>query len=287
MSGMKSTLLNNALLCVVLLLSSCSSDGFKVTETGLKYKIIEKKNGIRPVTGQMLRMHLRYIDKTGKELYNSAVLGDAFVLELTDPTFVGGLEEGFAMLGEGDSAVFMVPADSVFEKTFQQPIPARIEKGDWLRFEVRLKKVLTKGEYASQLQKDKAEKVEKDKTQLERYLAEQNISVQPSRPGVYFVVFKPGTGDTPVVGDSLEIRYTGRFLSGEVFDGSSKIGGTLKFRLQKGKYLRAWEEALCSMREGGMTRLVLSSDQAYGEQGLGPVPPDTPVIFDIELIRIF
>lgn len=284
---MKCTSLIRALVCSAVFLSSCSTDGFRVTESGLKYRIIEKKQGLKPAKGQMLRMHLRYLDKSGKELYNSNVLGDAFVIELTDPTFVGGLEEGFAMLGEGDSAVFMVPADSVFEKTFRQPMPARIKKGEWLRFEVRLKKVLSPGEFAAQMQKKKKDRIEKDKVQLEKYLAEQNIRVQPARPGVYFIVFKPGTGEIPVVGDSIEIRYTGRFLSGEVFDGSSKIGGTLKFRLEKGKYLQAWEEALCSMREGAMTRLVLSSDQAYGEQGLGPVPPNTPVIFDMELIRIF
>jgi hypothetical protein len=72
-------------------------------------------------------------------LYDSKVLGDSFLIELMQPLFAGGLEEGFALMGEGDSAAFVVSADSIFEKLFRTQLPPFMHKGDKMRFDVRLR----------------------------------------------------------------------------------------------------------------------------------------------------
>lgn len=265
---------------------SCTNDGYSVSNTGLKFRFVEEKEGRKPQTGDMMRLHLKYKDKDGKTLYDSGILGEAFVLELTAPTFSGGIEEGFAMMGEGDSALFMVPADSVFHKTFQQEMPPQINKGDFLYFEVRLIKVMTKGEFKNELSEDKKNRIKEEEKQIEEYLANNNIVVKPVENGIYFIVLKEGKGLKPVPGDSVEMSYSGSFLNGEVFDGTAKKGTNLKYVLGDGKRLLAWEKAVSSMQEGTVARLILSSPSAYGEQGLGPVPPNTPVVFDMELLRV-
>lgn len=266
-------------------ISSCNKDGFSISSSGLRYELIEQNNGRRPVIGDMMRMHLIYKDKTGKEIYNSAELGESFVLELTQPTFVGGLEEGFAMMAEGDSAIFLVNADSVFSKTFKQSLPANIDSQDMLRFEIRLKKVLSATEFRKESKHNTEYNQVEELRQIELYLGDNSISVPPVKPGVYFILFKEGKGAKPKPGDQVEIKYTGSFLGGEMFDASGNNGQNLIYKLGDGTHLIAWEEAISSMQPGGVARLILSSSNAYGTAGLDPIPPNTPVIFDIELVR--
>ena len=265
--------------------SSCNKDGFSITPSGLRYELIEQKGGRKPMIGDMMRMHLIYKDKNGKEIYNSAELGEAFVLELTEPTFVGGLEEGFAMMSEGDSAIFLVNADSVFSKTFKQPLPANIDSQDLLRFEIRLKKILTATEFRNESKHNTEYNQVEELRQIELYLGDNSISVPPVKPGVYFILFKEGKGAKPKPGDQVEIKYTGSFLGGEMFDASGNNGQNLIYKLGDGTHLTAWEEAISTMQPGGVARLILSSSNAYGTAGLDPIPPNTPVIFDIELVR--
>jgi FKBP-type peptidyl-prolyl cis-trans isomerase FkpA len=266
-------------------ISSCNKDGFSISSSGLRYELIEQNNGRRPVIGDMMRMHLIYKDKTGKEIYNSAELGESFVLELTQPTVVGGLEEGFAMMAEGDSAIFLVNADSVFSKTFKQSLPANIDSQDMLRFEIRLKKVLSATEFRKESKHNTEYNQVEELRQIELYLGDNSISVPPVKPGVYFILFKEGKGAKPKPGDQVEIKYTGSFLGGEMFDASGNNGQNLIYKLGDGTHLIAWEEAISSMQPGGVARLILSSSNTYGTAGLDPIPPNTPVIFDIELVR--
>lgn len=267
------------------LISSCNKDGFSVTPSGLKYNLIEEKGGRKPEFGDMLRMHLIYKDKDGKVLYNSSELGEAFVIELTNPTFVGGIEEGFAMMAEGDSAVFLVPADSIFDKTFKQPRPSTIGAKDLLHFEVRLKKVMSKEEFRKDSKRTSDNINVEELRLIELYMGDNEISVEPVKPGVYFILFKDGKGAYPKPGDKVEVKYTGSFLNGEMFDASGKNNENLIYTLGDGTHLIAWEEAIATMRPGGVARLILTSSNAYGASGLDPVPPNTPIIFDIELVR--
>ncbi|MBP6795595.1 MAG: FKBP-type peptidyl-prolyl cis-trans isomerase [Saprospiraceae bacterium] len=271
---------------LILLFNACNNDGYTKSATGLKYRIVESHNGRKPVLGEMMRLHLKYKDKNGKVIYDSGILGEAFVLQLESPSFTGGLEDGFAMMGEGDSATFIVSADSVFEKTFRQNLPATIQKGEFLQFDVKMIKVLTKSEFEKESTELENKIMDEEIRRIEIYLTENNISILPVEKGIYFIVLKEGEGQKPMPGDSVEISYTGSFLNGEVFDGSSKKGTNLQYLFGDGKRLPAWESAIFMMKEGSVARLILTSKHTYGKIGHGPVPPDTPVVFDIELLKV-
>ncbi len=279
-------LMISSFFVVSMLYISCKNERYQLTSGGLKYRFIEQKNGRKPKPGDLMRMHLNYLNSRDSILYDSDELGDAFVLQLTPPTFSGGLEEGFSMMGEGDSAIFLVPADSVFIKTFNQSLPPHIKKGEWLHFRVRMIKVMSPDEFNEELSADKNKTSQKEISRIEEYLKLNNIAAAPVREGIYFVIFQEGDGPKPFPGDSVEIEYNGCFLSGEVFDASDKKGQSLKYQLGDGSRLEAWEMAVSSMKEGSVARLVLASEKAFGKSGDGPVPPDTPVIFNIKLLKV-
>lgn len=276
------------LIGVGLCFTSCKKDGYSITESGLRYHIYESKKQETAKLGDILKMHLIYKNTKDSILYDSKILGDSFLIELTKPSFKGGLEEGFAMMGEGDSASFLVSADSVFDKLFHQTLPSYIHKGDVLRFDVRLNKIMSREEMNTFL-KQKANSNSNVKTEndlIHDYLANNHLEVSPVKDGVYYIQFVAGKGNQPKLGDEVTIKYLARSLNGIAYDASDKNGGPIKIILGKGGYLTSFVDAIVAMKKGGVSRVVLSSPNAYGSEGFGPVPPNSPLVFDLELIDI-
>ena len=138
---------------VWFLLFACNNKkDWQQTPSGLQYLIYETKEGNKAQVGDGLQLHLIYKNGADSVLFDSKTLGNAFVIELTEPPFKGSLEEGFAMMSEGDSAAFLVSADSVYKNVFHQALPMMMAAGTKLRIDVRLNKVLTPGEFKSYMQ---------------------------------------------------------------------------------------------------------------------------------------
>lgn len=265
-----------SLLSCLILFSSCRKDGFNITESGLKYHIYEEKKGKKPVPGDVLVLHLTYKNQDDSLLYDSKILGDSFMLELTKPSFHGGIEEGLMLMGEGDSAAFLLNADSVYDKLFKLERPLYIDKGEILRFDVRLKRVL----------KNSEEGLSEDEIML-RYFARNNISVNPDIPGVFFFIFKEGGNKHPVKGDSVEIRYTAHTTSGAVFIPAGRKPGNIQYRIGNGLHVPAFDNAVMSIGEGGLARLALASSFFINRPEFSKADRGKPLIFDIELIKIY
>lgn len=95
-----------------------------------------------------------------------------------------------------------------------------------------------------------------------------------------------GTGATAVSGDTLTVHYIGSFLDGRVFENSYNGGQPFTFRLGAGQVITGWDQGIPGMRVGGKRRLTIPPSLAYGSQGRGPIPPNTAIRFEVELISI-
>src|SRR6185437_10092371 len=117
--------------------------GLKTTATGLQYKFFVDKPGKTAQMGEFIKMNM--VIKNSKD----SVLRDTHkeptppMGKVQPPPFKGALEEGLVMLSEGDSVLFLVNADSIFEKPQKMPMPPYIEKGSKLKFIIKVDKVLT------------------------------------------------------------------------------------------------------------------------------------------------
>lgn len=121
---------------------------------------------------------------------------------------------------------------------------------------------------------------------LENYLREHNIAAQSGPEGIFYQIEKQGTGPVPQRGDYVQIRYTGKLLDGSVFD-QSKEDQPIVFELGRRQVIRGWEIGIPIFRKGGKGVLYLPSEVAYGKRGAGKaIAPNTPLIFDIEVIDI-
>ena len=111
-----------------------------------------------------------------------------------------------------------------------------------------------------------------------------NVKVTPS--GLQFEILKSGEGKSPGLTSRVVTHYEGSFIDGRVFDSSLDRGQPTEFPVNG--VIAGWTEALQMMKEGDKWRLVIPSGLAYGERGTGggQIPPDSVLVFEVELIRV-
>ncbi|MDE5887238.1 MAG: FKBP-type peptidyl-prolyl cis-trans isomerase [Muribaculaceae bacterium] len=104
--------------------------------------------------------------------------------------------------------------------------------------------------------------------------------------GLKYVTVKEGTGKSPKATDAVTVHYRGVLTDGTVFDSSFERGEPITFPLNG--VIKGWTEGLQLMKEGGTTVFYIPSDLAYGEMGTpnGPIPPNAPLIFEVQLIQV-
>lgn len=94
-----------------------------------------------------------------------------------------------------------------------------------------------------------------------------------------------GTGASPKNGQRVTVNYTGTFTDGRVFD--SSVGKQpFTFIIGQGSVIRGWDEGVLTMKVGGKRILSIPSALAYGTRGNGPIPPNTDLLFEVELISV-
>jgi len=124
---------------------------------------------------------------------------------------------------------------------------------------------------------------EENKTFLEKNKKQQGVIVLPS--GLQYKVLKEGRGAKPAANSKVSVRYTGMLVNGKIFDSSDERGKASEFTLTS--VIKGWIEALKLMPEGSKWILYIPSDLAYGTHtGRGKFPPDSTMIFEIELLKI-
>jgi FKBP-type peptidyl-prolyl cis-trans isomerase len=101
--------------------------------------------------------------------------------------------------------------------------------------------------------------------------------------GLEYIEIEAGTGSQAQIGDQVRVHYTGTLEDGTEFD--SSVGGEpLPFVLGEGRVIPGWEEGISLMRVGGKATLIIPPELGYGPSGAGPIPPNSTLYFDVELV---
>ena len=139
---------------------------------------------------------------------------------------------------------------------------------------------------AAARQKEFKELAEKNlvdgKTFLEQNKKKDGVVSLPS--GLQYKVLTEGSGKMPKAADTVTVNYRGTLIDGKEFDSSYKKGQPATF--QVGKVIRGWTEALQLMKEGAKWQLAIPPQLAYGDRGTSTIPPNSTLIFEVELISV-
>jgi FKBP-type peptidyl-prolyl cis-trans isomerase len=135
-------------------------------------------------------------------------------------------------------------------------------------------------------QEKQQEAAAKNKKEGEDFLAanktKEGVTTTPS--GLQYKILQAGTGPKPAATDSVVCNYKGTFVDGKEFDSSYKRGEPATFPVTG--VIKGWTEALQMMPVGSKWQLVIPPDLAYGEQGRPGMPPNSTLVFEVELVKI-
>jgi peptidylprolyl isomerase len=97
---------------------------------------------------------------------------------------------------------------------------------------------------------------------------------------------KAGEGREIKSGDTVVIHYTGTLENGTKFDSSVDRGQPFTTQIGVGQVIKGWDEGVPGMKVGGKRKLVIPPDLAYGDRAIGSIPPNSTLIFEVELLEI-
>ena len=129
--------------------------------------------------------------------------------------------------------------------------------------------------------KGEQEKVAKE----EALIKEKYPNAIRTSSGLMYIVLTEGNGATPKSGALVEAHYTGRLIDGTKFDSSVDRGKPFLFLVGRGEVIKGWDEAFLSMKKGEKRILIIPPGLAYGDKGMGTIPPNETLIFEVELIN--
>ena len=178
----------------------------------------------------------------------------------------------------------MVPIDSL-TKNIQAPLPPFLKPGTDLKYTVKILKVQSRAEFEKEMEKEasKAKAVAAKDLAVQPkliadFVAKSGKAFKTTATGLYYSIEKPGAGVNPKMGETWVVNYRGTFMNGKEFDKGSAA------EMPLGQMIPGFNEALMLMKAGGKATFVIPSPIAYGDQARGPIPANSVLVFELEVL---
>ena len=271
---------------------------FKHTARGVLYHIFSSADTMKIKLTDVITFQV--IEKTDKDsvLYSSFDKGVPIKIQVQPARNIDDLMDIFPLMKENDSALVKVPTDSIF-KDITTPRPLFLPAGSYIDFFVKITKVQSLNDAIAERNAALAQMKAAEAPGIAKYIADHKLVVKTTLSGLKYVITKPSLKAKPLKGDTVFVNYTGRLVDGTVFDSSiqadalagglnqpGRVYEPLKFVLGHGEVIPGWDEGLLLINTGAKATFVIPSALAYGANGNQGIDPYSPLVFDIELVKI-
>jgi peptidylprolyl isomerase len=237
---------------------------YEVTESGLKYYDFTVGEGASPEDGASIMDFAIWV-LNGMPLGNSQDQGQPLIAILGSGSLLPGWEEGVSTMKVGGKRQMVIPPELAFgEEGAGETVPPN----STLIVEVELLTVIPVPEPA-------------DRTEVD----ESDYEVTESGLKYYDIV--AGKGASPEMGQQVIIHYTGWLTNGTMFDNSIDRGLPLAFALGMEQMIAGFDEGVATMKAGCKRQLVIPPELGYGDQEQGPIPANSTLIFEVELMYVY
>jgi peptidylprolyl isomerase len=273
---MKSILI--ALFSVVLIFG-CSNNPDSVTlKSGLKYNDVKVGTGTETKNGDLIEVHFKgWIVKDSSDLFGdwsvdstkkADLIADSYTMNqpmkfvLGTESFIKGSEEGIVGMKAGGQRTIIVPSNLAYGPQGMGPIPPNSSI-----------KVLI--ELVSSKEAVVAKMWDVDSTLF-----------KTTASGLKYAVIQEGEGELIAKEKQATVHYSGFLLDGTKFDSSVERDEPFTFVAGVGQVIPGWDEGVQLMKKGSKARFIVPSNLAYGDRDLGKIPPNSTLVFDVEVLDV-
>lgn len=270
---------------------------FSTTSSGLQYKIIKEGIGKQsPTIGGVVTFWFQLRTVNDSIMDDQFANPDPIAIETPIPTYKPSIEEGLLLLTEGDSALFLLNADSLFINTFREKAPTYLKPQSTVKMFVKMGKVYSKHDVDSirfEQQKVAAQQRAvvtdvdvRDSIAIQKYLKINNLKAEITASGAYVVISSGNEQSKKKLqkGENVEVTYIGTLLNGGAEFDRSRNGDYFKFTLGVGQVIKGWDEGMQKLKHGDKAIILIPSRLAYGSRGAGAsIPPNAPLVFEVEI----
>lgn len=264
-------------------------------DDGIYYIEFDAGDGEEIAETDLITLHYEVFLLDSTELFSTRKGGQPREVQYGSMFDTKGMNEVLEQMNVGGTAEFILPSEQAFGPeglgSAVKPYSSLLYNVEILskRSEEELKKE-QQAEAERQREETQAENEARKRREpvlINAYIAKNNIDVEPTESGLYFISIEEGTGDLIQEGDQVEVHYLLRNINGEKIQSSRERGQPFKFTAGRGQVIKAWDEAIMKMRDGGKARIIAPSDLAYGQYGAGQdIPPYSPLIFEMEVMSV-
>ena len=126
------------------------------------------------------------------------------------------------------------------------------------------------------------EQADTDDKIINDYLTAHNLTATKDDSGVYYIITKEGSGGHPNLTHTVVVDYKGYLTDGTVFDESANA-----LELQLAQLINGFQIGINKMQPGGKGTIFIPSQLGYGNKQVGVIPPNSVLIFDVELVEFY
>ncbi len=280
-------------MALSLFMYSCTQEsskfpGFETTSDGLYYKFhTQGDDTLKPQMGDLLSTYMDY--RTDDTIFNTTPKGQPFNIPLMESTYAGDVFAALAMMSAGDSATFMIHADSFFNKTVGAPRPEFIDSNSYFYLDVKVTEVKT----TAQIDKERMDKAKEMASSelglIENYIAENKLTIERDASGIYFSEITAGKGEAPAPGSFAKMNIIAKTLFdvSRPFIDTKQYGSPIDFEVGTGRLGIGFETGLAKMGKGGKALIIVPFELGFGAQGMqGGIPPYATLVYEVEVVEI-
>ena len=229
------------------------------TNSGLQYIDLVEGDGEMPAKGDKVEVHYTGTLEDGTKFDSSLDRNSPFTFTLGVGQVIKGWDEGLATIKIGGKRKLVIPPELGYGSRETGKIPAN----SVLIFEVELLNIV---------------KAFKD-TDFD--LPGREVLTDS---GIRMIIHKEGSGSNPEKGQTVKVHFTLMLEDASRIQSTHDRGMPLEFQVGLGKVIKGWDESLMLMKKGTKSTVIIPSDLGYGDKQIGPIPANSILIFEIELV---